>query len=125
MEPDDRDRTWDTHSQTVHTTLQEWRKQHPKATLLEIEQIIDAHLGPLRAHLAAELAQASASQDWPEKPRAEQPHCGVCGTVLQARGRQKRRLQTTGGAMHGDRTDLRRLPHVRARAFPPSMKSLV
>jgi hypothetical protein len=99
MKPDDPDGTWDTRSQAVHTTLQEWRKQHPKATLLEMEQILDAHLGPLRAHLAAELAQASASQDWPEKPRAEQPHSGVCGTVLQARGRQKRRLHTTGGAI--------------------------
>ena len=99
MKPDNPDRTWETHSQTVHTTLQEWRKQHPKATLLEIEQILDAHLGPLRAHLAAELAQVSASQDWQETPPAEQPRCEVCGTVLQARGRQKRRLQTTGGAM--------------------------
>ena len=99
MKPEDPDRMWDLQSQAVHTTLQKWRKLHPKATLLEMEQFIDAHLGPLRAHLAAELAQASASQDWPEKPRAEQPRCEVCGTVLQARGHQKRRLQTTGGAM--------------------------
>jgi ribosomal protein L34E len=125
MKPDDPDRMWDLQSQAVHTTLQKWRKQHPKATLLEIEQMVDAHLGPLRAHLAAELAQASSSQDWPEKPRAEQPRCEVCGTVLQARGRQKRRLQTTGGAMLEIERTYGSCPTCGQGLFPHRTRSLV
>ena len=74
-----------------------WRKEHPKATLREIEEAVDEHMNRLRAHLIQEVAQMGAEEEWSQQPEEERPRCAMCGTPLVSRGKQTRWLQTNGG----------------------------
>ncbi len=89
---------WEALSRALQQAISTWRQAHPTATLDEIETVIDAQLAPVRAKLVEATAQASPRQDWRQARAEEQPCCANCGTPLQPRGRQRRRLQTTGGA---------------------------
>ncbi len=91
------------HMQEVSAGLQDvlgmnqWRREHPKATLREIEEAVDERLHQLRAQLVQEVAQMSEVGEWSQQPEEERPRCVHCGTVLLSRGKQTRWLQTTGG----------------------------
>ncbi len=91
------DRGWRDLSEEILTGMKEWRLQHPKATLSEIEAAIDDRLGRLRAKMLQDAALASAATDWRDAPLEERPRCPQCDTPLDPRGRQKRSLQAHGG----------------------------
>jgi YgiT-type zinc finger domain-containing protein len=91
------DQNWQKQSEEVLTGMKEWRDQHPKATLSEIEEALDERLGRLRARMLEDVALASASSDWSEAAPQERPACPLCGTPLVARGKKTRRIQTQGG----------------------------
>ena len=74
--------------------MNQWRAAHPKATLREIEEAVDAQVNQLRAQLIQELVHMGEVGEWSEEERAR---CERCGTVLVARGKQMRYLQTNGG----------------------------
>ena len=86
--------------QKVSTGLQDvlemtqWRKAHPKATLREIEEVVDAQMNQLRAQLIQELVHMGEVGEWSEEPPEARPKCERCGTVLVSRGKQTRWLQT-------------------------------
>jgi RNase P subunit RPR2 len=86
---------WHTMTEEVLSALAEWRVQHPRATLREIEQVVDERLSGVRARMVEEMALRSAQRDVGVLPAAERPVCARCGTRLEARGRQTRRLITT------------------------------
>lgn len=88
---------WHQLTDDVMTGMREWRLQHPKATLREIETELDARLGRMRARMLEDLALASAAADWTLTPVDQQPACPDCGTLLQVRGQHPRTLQTHGG----------------------------
>lgn|SRR5258708_10926349 len=77
--------------------MKEWRQQHPQASLREIEEAMDARLNLLRARMLEEVIKMSPQSDWSQTPREQRPKCQHCGTPLRARGKQERRLQTSGG----------------------------
>ncbi len=77
--------------------MTQWREAHPKATLREIEAAVDAQMNQLRAQLIQELVQMGEGREWSEAPPETRPRCERCGTVLVARGKQTRYLQTNGG----------------------------
>ena len=77
--------------------MSQWRKEHPHAAWAEIEAAVDAQINQLRAQLIEDLVQMGEEEDWSQKPEQERPTCATCGTVLWARGKQTRYLQTTGG----------------------------
>ena len=79
------------------TGMADWRAQHPRATLREIEAAIDERLSLLRARLLQDVAQASERAHWSQESKEERPCCAVCGTPLQSRGSHQRRVQTSGG----------------------------
>ena len=87
---------WTISSQDVITGMQDWRIQHPTATLTAIEQALDARLAALRAQMLQDLALASAAATWPATPSAA-AQCPTCHVALRPRGRQRRRLRTHGG----------------------------
>jgi YgiT-type zinc finger domain-containing protein len=91
------DQNWQKLSEEVLIGMKEWRDQHPKATLSEIEEALDERLGRLRARMLEDVALASASSDWSESAPQERPACPLCGTPLVARGKKTRRIQTQGG----------------------------
>jgi hypothetical protein len=90
----DFDGRWEELSQEVRAGVKQWRLEHPKATLSEIEQALDERLARLRARMLEDLALASAAADLSgevEQPRAV---CPDCGSALESRGQQFRQLRT-------------------------------
>jgi NADH pyrophosphatase NudC (nudix superfamily) len=80
----------------IEADLTAWRRQHPTATLLEIEQALDSRLAQVRAELLNELAQASTAADWRQAPPMDQAVCPDCGMLLQPRGQHVRQVKTQG-----------------------------
>jgi hypothetical protein len=76
------DQNWEVLSHDILTGMREWRLQHPKATLREIELALDDRLSRLRARLLQDLALQSVAADWKLAPATERPTCQVCGTPL-------------------------------------------
>ncbi|GAC1361370.1 MAG: hypothetical protein NVS2B12_24840 [Ktedonobacteraceae bacterium] len=90
---------WLNKSEEILMDVREWRRKHPKATFVEIEDEVHRRMVQLEAQLLQEAAQASASREWnsASDPR-QRPECPTCHVALQARGKQKRTLQGNGGA---------------------------
>lgn len=88
---------WHQLTQEVMSGMREWRLQHPKATLREIETELDARLNRMRARMLEDLALHSTAAAWAASPAGQQPRCPQCGERLQDRGTQSRTLQTHGG----------------------------
>lgn len=88
---------WRDLSEQVLTDMKEWRSNHPKATLREIEDEVHSRISRLEAQLIQETAQQSKSRTWSAASAKPRPTCPVCGTPLQARGKRERKLQAAGG----------------------------
>jgi len=91
---DNFDAKWSELAEEVLTGMKEWRLQHPKATLSEMEQALDERLGQVRARLLQDLAMANAAADIQAAQAQEKPVCPKCGSVLESRGQHERRLLT-------------------------------
>ena len=89
---EDFDRQWQELAEEVLSGMKEWRLQHPKATLTEIEGALDDRLGRMRARMLQDAAMASSAVDIREAQEAERPECPHCGAKLRGRGKQSRRL---------------------------------
>ena len=85
---------WRELSEEVLVGMQEWRVQHPKASMVEIEKEIDQRLARLRARMLQDTAMVSEARDWQQAE--EKPVCPECGEELQMNGKHKRQLQTHG-----------------------------
>jgi len=55
---------WHTDSFELMTGMAEWRMQHPKATLREIEAALDRRLEYVRAKMLADVALLSEAREW-------------------------------------------------------------
>src|SRR5512132_2839759 len=88
---------WHQLTQEIMIGMREWRNQHPKATLREIETELDARLSLARARMLEDLAMASTAATWTEAARLQTPTCPQCGTPLDERGSHPRTLLTHGG----------------------------
>ena len=97
MGRDDFDQDWRTLSEDILSGVYEWRLQHPKATLTELEAAIDERLARLRTKMLQDAALATPATTWGDAPAEERPRCPECDAPLQARGTQPRTLQTHGG----------------------------
>lgn len=88
---------WATLSEEVVTGMRDWRVQHPRATLREIEEELDGRLARVRVRLLADLALQSRAAAWSAAPAAQWPSCPQCGSAWAPRGTHPRRLKTHGG----------------------------
>ena len=86
---------WRQLADEVFTGMKEWRLQHPKATLTEIERALDERLARMRARMLEDAALASAATNLRALPVAERPHCPQCGAAMALRGPEARHLTTT------------------------------
>jgi hypothetical protein len=92
------ERKWAALSADVLSEMADWRVQHPRATLTEIEGEVDRRLAGMRARLLEQVAQQSQVAVWNERGvEREAPECPHCGVALEPRGRKTRRLKTQGG----------------------------
>jgi len=80
------------------TGMSDWRREHPSATLGEIEAALDERLRRLRTQMLQDSALASPAARFQQAPTAQRPVCPPCQTPLVARGEATRRLETEGGA---------------------------
>ena len=88
---------WRQLNEEITTGMREWRNQHPKATLRQIETELDARLARTRARMLEDLALTSTTATWTEAARLQTPVCPECGTPLDERGSHPRTLLTHGG----------------------------
>ncbi len=95
MEEEEIGKDWRGESEEILSGMREWREQHPKAHLAEIEAEVDQRLAGMRARMIADLAQASESAGW--EAGAESAKCPQCGVKLEKKGKKKRKLATRGG----------------------------
>lgn len=56
-------RAWDALSDEILTGMADWRAQHPKATMREIELELDERLASLRIRMLQDIALRSAATD--------------------------------------------------------------
>ena len=113
------EQTWHHLTEEIMTGMREWRLQHPKATLREMELELDTRWARVRARMLQDMALSSAAADWSDTPHGLHPTCPDCGTSLQLRSTDTRTLQTHGGQ---DLTLERRYgvcPACGAGLFPP------
>ena len=93
MKQEELQQVWQERSQEAFVQVAQWQQDHPTATLAEIEETMDRYLMVLRAQLIQEVAQQREAT--PDASASSLP-CPKCGTSMQARGSQKRSLQTQG-----------------------------
>jgi len=110
---------WAGDAEAVWSGMADWRAAHPKATLREIEDALDARLDQVRARVLADLALASVAADVQAVPGDERPRCERCGGELQARGPSDRTLLTQGGAAVRLRRSSATCPRCGDGSFPP------
>ena len=113
------DREWHTLSEEILTGMKEWRLQHPRATLKEMEQALHERMARLEARMLQDMALASKAADLSELSAAERPVCPHCGARLGRRGKRARHLQTQGGAEVVLERDYVVCPHCERGFFPP------
>jgi YgiT-type zinc finger domain-containing protein len=112
------ERDWAALSEDVLSGMQDWRAQHPRATLSEIEDELDARLAQMRVRLLERVVQQSAATTW-TRTAAAGPSCPACGTRLEPRGRRHRRLRTRGGQDVLLEREYGVCPHCGQSLFPP------
>ena len=95
----DFDADWDALAEEALSGMKEWRLQHPKATLRQIEVALDVRLGKLRARMLQDAALASALADLKAAQAAEWPCCRECKTELVERAVAERQLVTQHNQM--------------------------
>jgi len=91
---DDFDIKWHELTEEIISGMKEWRLQHPRASLREIEQALDERWAKARARMLRDAALASAAADIQAAQAEERPVCATCGEVLEARGTGERELTT-------------------------------
>jgi hypothetical protein len=89
------ERHWQEEADRVMSGMKEWRLQHPRASLREIETALDERFAKMRARMLQDLALASAAARISEADEAERPRCAQCGGPLESHGEQERTLTTT------------------------------
>lgn len=88
-------REWRELSEEILSGMREWRLQHARATLTEIEAAIDERLWQLRARMLEDVAMASSAVRGEGSEAAMCPDCGQ--PLRMQKTRRPRRLQTQGG----------------------------
>jgi hypothetical protein len=91
------DQAWRTKSIEILTDVKEWRRAHPKATYVQIEDEVHRRMMQLEAQILQDAVQASESREWGKMSGKLAALCPTCAAPLQARGKHKRTLQGNGG----------------------------
>lgn len=110
---------WHGETEAVLSGLKEWRLQHPRATLAEIEAAVDEGLAPMRARMVERMTLASQARDIAGRPVGERARCPRCGAELRPRGKKTRTVVTQGGQELRLERDYGVCPACEAGLFPP------
>ena len=110
---------WSQVAEGVMLEIREWREEHPRATLTEIEAAVDGLWAKARTRLIQDLALASDAKDIGDASGDSCSRCPDCGRQLESRGEKVRKLNDH----HDQRIELRRsygvCPACGTGFFPP------
>lgn len=84
-------------SEEIIGAIQEWRLQHQKATLQEIEGTLDERLAEWRVRMLEDVALASPTADVSQASPLERRLCPHCGIPVKPRGPRERQMTTLQG----------------------------
>ena len=110
---------WQQLTEAITREMGQWRLEHPKATLRQIETELDARLSRMRARMLEDLALTSATAVWAESAAPQPPLCPHCHEPLDDRGAKTRTLQTHGGQQLALTRSYGVCPACGAGLFPP------
>lgn len=110
---------WRELAEEAMAGMKEWRQQHPKATLVEIERALDERLSKVRARMLQDAAQVSAAADIAGAKKGERPRCPECGGELEDQGQETRTVTTTGNQTIALRRSYGLCTRCGGRLFPP------
>ena len=113
------EQAWQRMTAEIMSGMREWRLQHPKATLADIEAALDQHWYRLRVRMLRDVALQSSTANWQPSSAAERPTCPACGTPLILRGKRARHLKTYGGQDLTLHRSYGRCPTCKKGLFPP------
>ena len=113
------EQVWHRRTAEIMSGMHEWRLQHPKATLREMEHELDTRWTRVRAQMLADMALTSVAADWTATPAGQHPTCPDCGRTLIRRGRQPRQLKTHGGHKLALTRSYGYCPSCKKGHFPP------
>ena len=117
MKGDEQQANWNGLSEEIMQGIVEWREEHPKATMREIEVEIDQRLSALRARMITDTAMASRAAEW--EKGASGVVCPGCGAKLEKKGKKRRKLATQGGRAVELVREYGVCPHCGQGVFPP------
>src|SRR5688572_11397235 len=92
---------WEGLFTEIQAEMRQWRREHPKATMREIELATEQVLARLAARMVADVAVASDVAHFADQPSDTRPRCPDCAVPLQARGTKGRHLRAHGGQQMG------------------------
>ena len=103
----------------VGADMAQWRQEHPRATLTEIEDALDGHLAVIRTEMLVDTVMTSPAANFARAPRTQRPKCPECGERLMSRGQAERTLATTQNQDIRLRRSYAYCPSCKVELFPP------
>lgn len=88
---------WRELQERVNEAIESWRRDHPEATLTEIEEAVDVRIAEMRAQMIQDVAHTGRSAKISNWSKEERPKCPRCGQSVVANGTGVRKLKTTHG----------------------------
>ena len=85
---------WSRVAEGVMLEIREWREQHPRANITEIEEAVDGLWSRARARILQDVALASDAKDIRSQSGDSRSLCPECGRKLERRGQKVRKLFT-------------------------------
>lgn len=85
---------WRDLQERLNEAIESWRREHPEATLTEIEEAVDGRVAEIRTQMVQDLAQAGRSAKIAELSKEERPRCPRWGQAVVANGKGVRKLKT-------------------------------
>jgi hypothetical protein len=110
---------WAPQWAAAKASIVDWRREHPRATMREIEDAVDEQMDAMRAQMLGDVAVESGAARFAGKNSRERPVCQACGCPLISNGAAERTLTTTGGREVHLRRSYAHCPGCELELFPP------
>jgi tRNA(Ile2) C34 agmatinyltransferase TiaS len=114
----ERQEKWRDLQEKINAAVEAWRREHPEATLTEIEEVVDSQVAGLRRQMVEDLAQRGRTAELKELREEERPRCPRCGQPVVANGKGRRRLKTVYGQIIELERDQAYCTHCEVTFFP-------
>ena len=109
---------WRELQDRINATIAEWRREHPEATLTEIEDVVDSQIATVRTQMVEDLAQGGRTADLRRLAKEDRPRCPYCRRSVAANGKGRRKLKTFHGQVIELERDQAYCTHCAVTFFP-------